>query len=94
MVYRKNTSNDYIKSTWEDIFRNTPQLNNIIQAAATDMNVVTPVWEQIKQKKDYFEIERNRYWDVQTSINIYEEWVSFPQHRPRGIRMKIIRGLP
>lgn len=41
------------------------------------MNVVTkvpPIWEQIRQKKDYFEMERNRYWDVQTSLNIYEDW--------------------
>lgn len=60
------------------IFRNTNQLNNIIQAAATDINVETkvqPIWEQIRQKKDYFATKKkNRYWDVQTSLNIYDEW--------------------
>lgn len=80
MIYYKNTKNENIKNTWEHLFRNTPQLNNIIQAAATDMNVVTkvmPVWEQIRQKKDYFEMKRNCYWDVQTSLNIYESWCKY-----------------
>lgn len=57
MIYCKNTKNVKIRSTWEHIFRNTNQLNNIIQAAATDINVETkvqPIWEQIRQKKDYF----------------------------------------
>lgn len=52
----------------------------IIMAAASDVNVettVTPVWEQICQKTEYFSMDRNRYWDVQTSLNIYEGWCPF-----------------
>lgn len=91
MVYCKNTSNTSIKNTWEHIFRNTPQLNNIIQVAATNMNVVTKVtlvWEQIRQKKDYFDIERNRYWDVQTSLNIYEDWCKYHNIDPEDFGWK------
>lgn len=77
MIYCKNTKNEKIRNTWEHIFRNTSQLNNIIQAVATDINVETkvqPVWEQMRQKHEYFELNRNRYWDVQTSLNIYKKW--------------------
>lgn len=80
MVYCKNTCSQKYKETWESIFRNTPNLTNIITATASDVNMetkVTPVWEQIRQKTEYFEMDRNRYWDVQTSLNIYEEWCSF-----------------
>lgn len=47
------------------------------QAAAIDVHIqtkVTPIWEQIRQKKEFFNIDTNRYWDVQKSINIFEEW--------------------
>lgn len=77
MIYCKNTKNEKIRNTWEHIFRNTTQLNNIVQAAGTDIHVETkvqPVWEQIQQKNEYFELNRNRYWDVQTSLNIYKKW--------------------
>lgn len=77
MIYCKNTKNEKIRNTWEHIFRNTTQLNNIVQAATTDINIETkvqPVWEQIRQKHEYFELNRYRCWDVQTSLNIYEKW--------------------
>lgn len=54
MVYCKNTKSTKTRKTWENIFRNTPNLNNIVSAAATDVNIetkVTPIWEQIRQKK-------------------------------------------
>lgn len=76
MVYCRNTSSQKNKETWESIFRNTPILTNIVSAAASDVNIetkVTPVGEQIRQKTEYFAMDRNRYWDVQTSLNIYEE---------------------
>lgn len=33
MVYCKNTSSKKMRDTWESIFRNTPNLNNIVSAA-------------------------------------------------------------
>lgn len=78
MVYCKNTVTKKTRDTWESIFRNTPNLNNIVSAAASNTNIetkVTPIWEQIRQKSEHFIIERNQYWDVQTSLNIYEEWI-------------------
>lgn len=80
MVFCKNTCSQKYKESWESIFRNTPNLTNIITAAASDVSVetnVTPVREQIRQKTEYFSMDRNRYWDVQTSLKIYEEWCSF-----------------
>lgn len=47
-----------------NIFKNTPNLNNIVQSAATDVNIetkVTPIWE-----KKYFQIIK--------SINVFKEW--------------------
>lgn len=35
---------------------------------------MTPVWEQIRQKQDYFNKDRNRYWTIQKSLDIYEAW--------------------
>lgn len=54
MVYCKNTKSTKTRETWENNFWNTPNLNNIVSAAATDVNIetkVTPIWEQIRQKK-------------------------------------------
>lgn len=39
MVYCKNTQSTITCETWENIFRNTPNLNNIVSAAATGVNI-------------------------------------------------------
>lgn len=62
------------REAWASIFRNTPNLQNIIRAAATDVNIetkVTPIWEQIRQKKDFFDN------DKQSSLNIFDEWCDY-----------------
>lgn len=82
MIYCKNTKNQKIR-TWEPTFRNTTQPNNIIQAAATDINVETkvqPIW-QIRQKKDYFSMNKNRYWDVQNRKRRRTRWSPVQKHR-------------
>lgn len=43
MVYCKNTCSQKYKETWESIFRNTPNLTNIITATASDVNMETKV---------------------------------------------------
>lgn len=74
MVYCKNSNKESVQEIWANIFRNTANLQNIIQAAASDLNIqtkVTPIYEQIRQKSDFFTSESNRYWDVQKSLDIY-----------------------
>lgn len=81
MIYCKNTANTSTNETWNNIFRNTPNLQNIT-AAARGVNVetkVTLIWEQICQKKEFFNLDKNRYWSVQKSLNIFEELCN--QHR-------------
>lgn len=43
MLYCKNTENQTYRKTWESIHSNTPNLTNIISAAATDCHVETKV---------------------------------------------------
>lgn len=84
-IYCQKHAKDDIRKTWEHIHRNTSNLQSIIQAAASDLNVqtkVTPIWEQIREKKDYFKMDTNRYWSVQKSIDIYECWCKHHNFNP------------
>lgn len=58
MLYYKNTSNVIYRKTWKAIHRNTPNLTNIVGAAATDCHV-TLIWEQIRAKTEFFEQQKN-----------------------------------
>lgn len=64
----------------------------MLSAAASCVNIktkVTPIWEKNKTKKsEHFNIERNSYWDVQTLLNIYEEWCNFHNIDPEEFSKK------
>lgn len=65
-------------NAWKNIYRNTSSLQTIVAAAATETNIdtlSTPIWEQIREKKNLFKCNRNNYHDIQTSLNIYEQWL-------------------
>lgn len=65
---------------WTDIFKNTPNINTIVAAAATDVNIeakVTPIWEQLHEKRELFNNDKNRYWSIVQSLNILEEWCRY-----------------
>lgn len=64
------------KSTWKNIHKNTPNLQNIIQAAASDIQIhtrITPIWEQIRQKKKPIPRRHNPILSTQKSLDIYGE---------------------
>lgn len=73
----QTTDNINYKMTWESIYRSIPNLQMIISAAATKSYIetkVTPIWEQIREKKKLFLI--NNYWDMYTSLNVFDEWLT------------------
>lgn len=79
MLYCRKQAPDNYKKTWTNIHKNTPNLQNIITAAASDIQIhtrITPIWEQIRQKKDLFNNSSNHYWTVQKSLDIYDAWCS------------------
>lgn len=56
-----------------------------MQAATSDLQIqtkVTPIFEQIRQKKDLFSMDGNRYWSVQKSLDIYDAWADFHNFDP------------
>lgn len=68
MLYCRKQAPDSYKKNWTNIHKNTPNLQNIINAAASDVQMhtrITPIWEQIRQKKDLFNENTNHYWTVQ-----------------------------
>lgn len=80
MLFCKQSTNRTIRETWEHIFTNTQNIQLIMQAAASDLQIqtkVTPIYEQIRQKKDLFTLDGNRYWSVQKSLNIYDAWAEY-----------------
>lgn len=77
IVFCKNNTKRHFAEQWDDIYKNTANVTTIIAAAAFDVNIeckVTPIWEQIADKKDFFSRDKNRYWSVVQSLNILEEW--------------------
>lgn len=32
-----------------------------------------PIWEQFREKKEYFLLHTNNYWNIQTSLNIFKD---------------------
>lgn len=92
MVYCKNSKSEKIRDVWSNIFRNTSNLQNIIQAAASDLNIqtkATPIYEQIRQKSEYFNMESNRFWDIQKSLDIYEQWCKYHNINMDDFGMKL-----
>lgn len=78
IVYCKNSTKKHYAEQWDEFYRNTANVNTIIAAAAaTDVNIeckVTPIWEQIAEKREFFTRNKNRYWSIVQSLNILEEW--------------------
>lgn len=76
--YCNNSDKLAYKNTWKNIYRNTTNHLAIITATATETNIdtlSTPIWEQIRDKKFFFKNNMNNYHNIQTSLNIYEQWL-------------------
>lgn len=87
MLYCKNTKNENYRKTWESIHRNTPNLTNIISAVATDCHTetkVSPIWEQIRAKTEFFQPQKNYYWSIESGD--FRRMALVPQNIYRYVR--------
>lgn len=76
-TFCKKVGKESTRKNWNDIFRNTRNLQAINADTATGVNAeakITTIFEQIREKKEYFEKEQNRYWSITKNIGIFEEW--------------------
>lgn len=79
-----HTSDDQkLKKEWTVTYRSTPNIKALISDAAAEINSetrITPIWQQIaEKKKKLLNVTGTTYWDINTSLDIFDEWCTFHQ---------------